>query len=254
MSPARRQRSISERQQVVLIITLSVLGILALWFFLLRPQAERRAEIDRKWTKHRNSRYANMSKDDLLNEQKTVEQSFARVQEEWNEIRKRLSTYTKTEALVGANVGKIDYKVELLNERARLAEKSNLLGIELIPRNLGMEESVTAQEDARVLMLQLRAIEKLADLALDRRIARLIAIEPQAPIHHHRKDGDRAVFLEEYPVKAEFDISLEALYDLLHAVFEKNRVFVFRQLRVNTGVRENAPLRVSAIMSAVILR
>ncbi len=253
MSTSRR-RLISERQQVVLIIGLSAIAIFGLWFWLLHPQVQRRAEIARKWEKHRGSRYANMSKDDLANERKAVEQAFVRVQEEWQEVRKRLSTYTKTEALVGANVGKIDYKVELLNERARLNEKSSLLGIELIPRNLGMQEAVTSQEDARVLMLQLRAIEKLADLALDRRIARLIAIEPQAPILHRRAEGGRDVFLEEFPVKAEFDISLETLYDLLHSVFEKNRVFVFRQLRINTGPREEAPLRVNAVMSALILK
>jgi hypothetical protein len=254
VSPARRQHSISERQQVALIITLSVLGILALWFFLLRPQAERRVEIARQWRKHLKSRYANMSKDDLLREEKAVQQSVVQIQGQWDEIRKRLSTYTKAEALVGAKVGKIDYKVELFNERARLSEKSRLLDIELVPRNLGMDDAVTSQEDARVLMLQLRAIEKLADLALDRRIARLIAIEPQPPILHRRADGDRAVFLEEYPVKAEFDIALETLYELLHAVFEKNRVFVFRQLRVNAGIHDEAPLRVNAVLSALILK
>ncbi len=253
MSASRRQRLVSERQQVVAIIVLSIAAILGLWFFLLRPQAERRREITRQWERHQRSRYAHLSREDLIRERDTVEANLRQVQAQWDEIRKRLSTYTLAEALIGAQVGNIDYKVELLNERRRLAEKSEQLGIELIPRDLGMPTAVTTQKDARVLLLKLRAIEKLADLTLDRRITRLIAIEPLDPLHH-RLPGREDVFLEEYPIQTEFEISFEALYQLMHSVFERNRVFVFRQLRVNAGDTPESPLRVNAVLSALIVQ
>ena len=248
----RRQRMASERHQVVIIIVLSVAAIAGLWFFLLRPQAEQRRQISRQWARHQTSRYANMSREDLIRERDAADANLRHVQAQWEDIQRRLSTYTMAEALVGARVGNIDYKVELLNERRRLAGKSEELGIELIPRDLGMPTAVTTQKDARILLLKLRAIEKLADLALDRRITSLIAIEPLDPIHH-RLEGHDDVFLEEYPVQAEFDVTLEALYDLMHASFERNRVFVFRQVRVNAGHTPEEPLRVSAVMSALIV-
>lgn len=248
----RRQRLASERHQVVIIIVLSGVAIFGLWFFLLRPQAARRRQIGRQWERHQTSRYAHLSREDLIRERDAADANLRQVEAQWDDIRKRLSTYTMAEALIGARVGRIDYKVELLNERRRLAQKSEQLGIELIPRDLGMPTAVTTQKDARILLLKLRAIEKLADLALDRRIARLIALEPLDPLHH-RLPGRDEVFLEEYPVQAEFDVSLEALYALMHAAFERHRFFVFRQVRVNAGLTPDDPLRVNAVMSALIV-
>lgn len=253
MNSSRYQRYASERHQVVIIIVLSAVAILGLWGFLLRPQMARRRDIDRQWKRHQNSRYAHMSKEDLLRERDAAADALARMQTQWDTIRKRLSTYTRAEALEDAHVGNIDYKVELLNERRRLGEKSDALGIELVPRDLGMQAAVTTQKDARILLLKLRAIEKLADLALDRRISRLIAIEPLEPVYH-RLPGSDVVYMEEFLVQTEFDVTLPALYQLMHSVFIRNRVFVFRQLRVNAGLTPDDPLRVNAVLSALIVR
>ena len=119
----------------------SVAAIVALWFFLLLPQAQQRAQIKSKWEQHRKSRYAHMSESDLQGELQAVSGNYRQVIKEWYSTKRRLSTYSKTEALIGANVGKIDYKVELLNERSRLNKKSEKLEIDLIPSDLGMQEA-----------------------------------------------------------------------------------------------------------------
>ena len=246
---ARLKVNVSERQQVVVIIFVSVVVLFCAWFFLIRPQAIMRREVSRSRAKYEKSQYANVSRKELEARGKAVEGNLVEVREQWQTVCERLSSYTSEEALDDdAEVGRIDYKHELLTERTRLQQKSGQLGVELV---LGMEESVKSNADARTLLLKLRAIESLADLLILHNINHLVRVVPLAPITHRDHAGE--TFMTEYPVEAEFDMDVAMLYRLYRAVFEPNQLFFFRQVRVNAGATRDSSLHVRAIVSALIL-
>jgi hypothetical protein len=63
---------------------------------------------------------------------------------------------------------------------------------------------------------------------------------------------DKKVVVSEYPVSAEFDVGFDNLYLFLQAIFETHQIFVFRNLRIEAGPTQQAPLRVSGVMSALL--
>jgi hypothetical protein len=248
---------VSERQQVVATIVVSVLLVGVLLYFVVGPRIRARRFIEKELNELSRGKFANMSKEDLQERVSEVEENLTRVRQEWEATRMRLNTYSPKEGLLGVeDVRLIDFKVELLKERDRLRASSRELDIELIPTDLGMSEALrSGGESAKVLLLKLRAIEKLADLALAHKIDTLVAVRP-LPVVRHRTagvQGDSFVFMEEYPIHVEFDMTLETLYDLFHAVFEESNVFVFKRLRLNAGQNEALPLRVGAVLSAIML-
>jgi hypothetical protein len=246
---ARPTINISERQQVVAIIFFSVVALLCAWFFLIRPQAIRRRSVARSRAKYEKSKYANVSRKELEARMAEVQGNLDDVTEQWQTACERLSSYAAAKLLSGDSVvGRIDYKHELLTERARLQRKSGQIGVELV---LGMQEAVRSDGDARTLLLKLRAIESLADLLIQHKIDRVVRIAPLDPITHRDRDGE--IFMTEFPLEAEFDMDVAMLYRLYRAVFEPQQLFVFRQVRVNAGATRESPLHVRCIVSALIL-
>jgi hypothetical protein len=254
---SRRRLRISERQQVVAAIVGSALVVAALLWFVVWPGIRERRTVERDLQALSRGAFASMSKDELEARVEEVQENLGRVRQEWRRTRERLNTYSPKEGLLGVDdVQLIDFKVELLKERDRLRGRSAELEIELIPKDLGMSEALrTGGEPAKVLMLKLRAIEKLADLALAHKIDRLVAVRPLSVVRHRapRVRGGEFIYMEEYPIRVEFDMTLETLYDFFHAVFEESNVFVFKRLRVNAGQNEALPLRVEAVLSAIML-
>ena len=241
---------LSERTQVVLILLLTLGTLFTTWYFLLLPQSRMNEEISRLRRDLAASKYAHESIHGLRNTVAAETNIIARLEQEWTQTADRLATFANQAALRRAEVGRIDYKFELFNTRKRLNDKSDTLGIQLIPIDLGMDDALLSRDKIRERMLQLKTVDKLADLTLDRRIERLISIRPLPPKAYKSQDG-RFCF-DEYPVRVEFDVSFDNLYTLFQSVFEENRVFVFRAIRVASGVRPNDPLRVHAVMSALV--
>lgn len=241
---------LSERQQVVGIIFLAVAALFGIIRFLLLPQVrQRRANVVQR-QRMAQSPFAHLSAEGLRHAARHQSGLFDQLWQEWVASGDRLATFEHQHSLRKSEVGRIDFKVELFRTRQRLMRKSEALGISLLPIDLGMPDAVLQDAEARVLMIQLRAVEKLADLTLDRRIQRLLSIEPLAPREH--RDSGRNHMFDEYPVEVEFEVSFENLYDLFNAVFEPEQIFVFRQVRIQAGATDSAPLRVKAIMSALI--
>lgn len=241
---------LSEREQVVSIIVLAVAGLLTIWLLLVRPQtrlAEENKTIRRQLG---NSLYATMSMESLSQAAERESAADKRLAHEWHQARDRLATFSNQQTLRKAELGRIDYKVELFRTRERLADKSQALGIQLIPTDLGIDDSMRSNDKVRERMLQLKAVEKLADLTLDRRIQRLVEITPLAPIEH--KGPDKKPTFDEYPVRVEFDADFDNLCQLFQAVFEENQVFAFRNIRIESGPTVESRLRVKAVMSAFV--
>jgi hypothetical protein len=170
---------------------------------------------------------------------------------EWDDTARRLAAFPDQHDLTESDVAHIDYKVALFEVRTRLLRKSRMAKIGL-PHDLGMNDAVASSEDARKLLLQLRSVEKMVDLALGMNIARLQQIDPLPPIAHVA-EGSKQPFLEEYPVRLEFFGTIESVYDLLERALHPESIFVLRNLRVETPSKEGSPmLRIRTTLGALV--
>lgn len=241
---------LSERTQVALILLLTLGALFATWYFLLLPQSRMKAENANLRQQLERNNSARTSIPSLDKEVDAAKTNAARLEQEWTQTAERLATFANQTALRRAEFGRIDFKVELFRTRQRLVDKSDTLGIQLIPTALGIDDASLSRDTIRERMLQLKTVEKLADLTLDRRIERLVSINPLPPAAYKSPDGKFC--FDEYPVRVEFDAAFDNLYALFQSVFEENRVFAFRNIRIESGPRANSPLRVTAVMSALV--
>jgi hypothetical protein len=243
----------SERQQVLAIILMAGVAIFALWFFLLLPQTREGKKLAAQITATENElvRQSFLSDETTLGNIKAKEDKHTgALLSQWSDVANRLGTFSNQQDLVAAAVDRIDFKVALLNVRQRLLRKARSEKIGL-PRDLGMAEFVGSSEDARKLLLQLRSVEKLVDLSLDLNISRVRNLEPQQPIRHSAEiaGGD---FLEEYPVRIEYQGSLDSLYDLLHATLQSPNAFMLKGLRIESMEQGGGVVKVNLILSALL--
>lgn len=240
----------TERMQVVLILLFVLLSGFLTVSFVVFPQLDMQEENRMVREQLDSSRYASLS---IINMQRIAEHETSNLRtlsNEWSHIAERLAAFPNQTVMQNAEVNRIDYKVQLYEIRQRLQVKSDELKIQLMPTELGLDESLTSGDAIRVRMLQLKAVEKLADITLDRQIQRLVEIYPLPPVEHKDKKG-RRVF-EEYPVRIECDVDFEHLYTFFQSVFEENQVFTFRNLRIESGPTFDSKLRVKAILSALL--
>ena len=242
---------ISERQQVLLIIPVAIVVMIMIWFWVLSPQFERRREIEELRAQLEKSAYAHVSLENLAKIERHERALGERLDDEWARTVGRLATFENQQTLLESEFGRIDYKMDLYRTRLRLSRRSEELGIPLIPRDLGLQDALGGRDaEVRIRMLQLRAVEKLVDLTLSRRIQKLHALHPLAPVSH--TGPDKKLLLTEYPVQVEFDVGFDNLYLLFQAIFEQHQIFIFRNLRIEAGPAQQAPLRVSGVMSALL--
>ena len=244
----------SERQQVLAVILMAGVFIFALWFFALTPLNSRQRQLEKRIEGMKTQLAAKnyYLGEEVLNSRKEAARKADRaLHDEWMAMAERLSAFSNYEAVVQSPIGHIDFKVELFNVRQQLLKKARALNISL-PRDLGMDAEVHSDEDARKLMLQLRTVEKLVDLALDLKITMVRNVEPRPQILHKIESTGEA-YLEEYPVEIEFYGTLASVYDLFNAVLEPDHVFVLRQLKIEAA-SPNRPdlLNVSAVLSGLV--
>ena len=240
----------TERMQVVSILLFVLFSAFLTVRFVVIPQRELAENNRMVRGQLEHSRYANLS---LINMQAIASHESANLitlSNEWSRIAERLATFPNQTVMRNAEVNRIDYKVQLYEIRQRLQAKSGELKIQLMPTELGLDETVASGDIIRVRMLQLKAVEKLADLTLDRQIQRLVEIYPLAPVEHKDKKGRRT--FEEYPVRIECDVDFEHLFTFFQSVFEEGQVFVFRNLRIESGPTFDSKLRVKAVLSALL--
>lgn len=240
----------TERMQVVLILLFVLFSAFMTVRFVVLPQRELAENNRLVRDQLEGSRYAKIS---IANMKAIADQEAAdltTLSNEWSRIAERLATFPNQTVMRNTAVNRIDYKVQLYEIRQRLQAKSDELKIKLMPTELGLDETVASGDAVRERMLQLKAVEKLADLTLDRQIQRLVEIYPLAPIAHKDKKG-RKIF-EEYPVRIECDVDFEHLFTFFQSVFEENQVFTFRNLRIESGPTFDSKLRVKAVLSALL--
>ncbi len=240
----------TERMQVVLILLFVLASAFLTVRFVLIPQREMAENNLMVRQQLESSRYASLSIPNMRAIADREAANLTTLSNEWSRIAERLATFPNQTVMRSTDVNRIDYKVQLYEIRQRLQTKSEELKIQLMPTELGLGETVASGDTVRERMMQLKAVEKLADLTLDRQITRLVEIYPLSPVAHKDKKG-RKIF-EEYPVRIECDVDFEHLFTVFQSAFEENQVFAFRNLRIESGPTFESKLRVKAILSALL--
>lgn len=243
----------SERQQVLAIILMAAAAMGAMWYFILLQQMRERGKLQAQI----DATQSELVKKSFLSDEGTLGNIKAKEDKitgallsQWTEVANRLGTFSNQQDLVAAAVDRIDFKVALLNVRQRLLRKARSENI-VLKRDLGFTDFVGSNEDARRLLLQLRSVEKLVDLSLNLNISKVSNLEALAPIRHNAEiaGGD---FLEEYPVRIEYQGTLDSLYDLLHATLQSPNAFMLKGMRIEpTELRGNV-VKVNLVLSALL--
>lgn len=261
----------TERMQVVYILLAIVLGIILTFNYVWSPLQQKKEELESVRSELERHRFANVSPIEIKALRNAEMKNYVSLSNEWERIRQRMETFPSQILTPGAEMDRIDFKVELYAIRQRLQQKSEELKIQLMPKELGLDETLDEADDPRVRMLQLKAVEKLADLTLDRQIQRLNAIYPLPPIVHYENDSKKddgkktpnarnvkeekpkgKKIFEEYPVRIECDVDFDHLFTFFQSIFEENQVFTFRNIRIESGPTFDSKLRVKAILSALL--
>lgn len=244
----------SERQQVLAIILMACLLIFLLWFFLLLPQNRRSRALKREIARMREQlqqRNYLIGEVALRDEKRREQEAGDEMVSEWTNMCSRLAAFADQANLARSSVDRIDYKMALFNVRTRLLRKARSASIGL-PPDLGIDEEVMSNEDARRRMIQLRAIENLVDVALDLKINLIQQIRP-APLVEHRLRPEDKPYIEEYPVQVECYGTIDHLYDVLQRTLERGSVFMVRRMRVETPSDTSVEhLQIKATLSALV--
>ncbi len=241
---------LSERQQVLLVIPVVLVALAAVWFPVLAPKFARRREIEKLRDQLQKSPYASRNMEDLLEFAAHERELGERTKAEWEETAARLATFHSLGAELKA-VGRIDYKMELFKVRNALSNRSEELGVQLVPQDLGLRDTLGASMDeVKIRWLQLKTVEKLVDTILSRRVFKLHAISPHDPIPH--AGHDKKPLFTEYPVDVDFEVAFEDLYVFFQSILEEDRIFFIRNMRIRAGTDPGAPLRVEAVLSSAI--
>jgi len=234
----------TERMQVILILAFVVLSAFLTVHFVVLKQRDTIEQHHEQRQQMETSRYASQS---LANMQTIADHERKNLQtlsNEWAQVAERL---TSLQSQVPANI--IDYKITLHDVRERLQTKSEELKITLIPTEF-MDDTLTSDEDVLTRLLQLNAIELLANLALENKIEQLVEIYPLSPITHVDQKGKKT--FTEYPVRLECDVDFTHLYSVFQSVFDQEQFFTFRNIRIESGPTFASKLRVKAILSALL--
>ena len=249
-----RLKSWSERQQVLAVILMAAVVVFGLSFSFLLPLNARRARLEREIQQ---MRFQLASKNYLLDEgtlqsklqdQQALNES---IYGEWTNLAQRLAALPAQHAGPTSRVGHIDFKVAVLAASERLQQKSKALNISL-PHEFGMDTAVRSTEDARELMLQLHALEKLVVLLFDLHVNTVARAEPLAPVTHTLDAGGEP-YLEEYPVEVEFQSRLDDFYEFFPSILKPEHVFCVRRLRVEAvGPGRSDMVTVKGVLSALV--
>ncbi len=245
---------LTERQ----FFTLSLAGlsalILVLFFVVLRPRIQERAqlreEVENKTRQLQTAGYL-LGEAPLLQKKRQVELEVQQRLQEWEEVTNHLASFANQDEWQSQDVTKIDYKTYLYLTRNRLIGKARKQRIK-VPTELGMIDLIESNDVAREKMLQLLAVEKLVDTAIEYGIADIRSIAPLSPVIH-KVEGTDVVYMEEYPLQVMFEGPMSGLVRLWEAMFQKDRAMLLRNIAMEKTSLKNADeVRMTATLSSFL--
>ncbi len=242
------------RQQVPAVMLLATGAILLFSYSYLLPLNRKKRDLQRqneqKWQEVLKQNYG---RDEAsISRRKDLElQLHEKLRSEWALFVERSSAFPKNRRLLGAAVGHIDFKRELYDTRQRLVREAKRVSVAL-PDNLGMTEQVASDQDARELVLQLHAVEKVVRIVLELDVNEIYRVKP-LPRLEYAVGKAEVPYLEEYPVFISFHGKMAALNSLFDTLGHDGKACFFRHLRIEKPDRHRQSiLDVSMVLSSFV--
>lgn len=173
----------------------------------------------------------------------------------WENKRQRAQT-TKvgsalTDILTYSVEGRIDFKVALFEARQRLGRKALEQQV-LLPPDLGIPDTIGADEDAEIRLGQLAATVRLLEQCITHEIPLVEQVQVLPPsIVPLQNDAYQNITF--YPVKIQLMAPYERLAELLSSMMEEGSFFALRRLRLESGApHDPEQVSVMAVWSAIV--
>jgi hypothetical protein len=152
----------------------------------------------------------------------------------WDTLRETVRTFpgeTRLDDLLATSEeGRIDYKVALYDARQRIAKEADLRGIE-VPPDLGMVETVGADEVMESKLWQLATIVVLTERLLEEGATSILSMEALDPIAYSlSSEPDRYLLL--YPVRFVVQCPYSVFLQFLESIGRPRSFFALQRLRV----------------------
>jgi len=158
-----------------------------------------------------------------------------------------------TQALSSDEEGRIDFKVALFDARQRLQQRASNKEVSL-PPDLGMEDTIGADEHAETRLWQLAAIVKLMEQSIDLGIPIIERIEPIRPVSYPVSE-DEDVVVCEFPVRVIMRCPFEMLLAFIDDLLKEEHFFALRRFRAERKDKVgSAYLMVDAVCGGALLR
>ena len=193
----------------------------------------------------------------VISEKKT--QEF--LEDRWRATKSRLGTFSAFFA-ENQKVRDIDYNARIADACEHLPR--NAAGVSLqIPHDLGMPKEVNGGADTTTLMMQLKVVSTIVEIATRERVpGRIAAIEPLPPVPHTLKNTKTPYFTE-FPVRVEIETEMEPLLKFIYRLSNDPSLLAVRGLRIDKKVpdentpqfvnEQNPKLRAVLILEALIV-
>jgi len=245
---------LSERQFFMMSLTGIFILVGALYVGILRPKLQERNQLKsqiRNRVQQLQSSGDLMGEASLLRKKRAIDGEVQLLVEEWNTITEGLSAFANQRQWRTVDVAKIDYKFYLFATRDRLRKKARGQKID-VPVELGMSDEIYSNEVARELMLQLLAVEKLVDTAIEYGIADIRSIEPLPPVIHQAEQATEP-YMEEYPLEVIFEGDMKRLYRLWEAMLQPGSAMMLRNIAMSKTSRDRPDeVRMTATLSSFL--
>lgn len=176
---------------------------------------------------------------------------------EWRKLIRQTRTYKKNELLADIlatpEEGRIDYKVALYDARQWVGYRARNQSV-WFPPDLGMEETVGADEVMESKLWQLAANVSLAEMVIDCGIGLVEQVDLFEPsFHDFSIYGDRQMVL--YPIKLDMESSYQPFLQFLGKLGNSERFYALQRLMVESmGPRNLEKLKIRAVCTAMLYK
>lgn len=178
----------------------------------------------------------------LLTAERQVHESL---QAEWDALVARVETFDKGMDLFSSQSGdseegRIDFKVALYNARTNLQEQARMRG-RTLPEDLGVQETIDADEPAETLLWQLATVVRFMERAIELGIPEVERVRPLPPTVHVAPE-ESLPFAREFPLHITLQCSFAELYGLVDMLHRQGSYFALRQFDIKKStpsVEEN---------------
>jgi hypothetical protein len=195
--------------------------------------------------------------EDLPTLSAAAQRTHAELQAQWEALVARVDTFPKTTPWLstGTNTteeGRIDFKIALYNARTNLQARARE-SQRAVPKDLGMPETIAADEPAESRLLQLATVVGFMERAIDLGVPTIERIDT-LPAKVHFTSQDTAVpCAREFPIRIVMQCSFGKLLEVIQALQQPGSYFALRRFYIRKPTPSSKePLHVEVVYAGEV--